>query len=44
VGQALEYFQEVEKISFTLSNYWMKLKDYLEWKLRFASCKKGLDA
>jgi hypothetical protein len=31
----LGYFKEVEKHAFTLSHYWLKLKDYEKWKASF---------
>jgi hypothetical protein len=31
----LGYFKEVEKHAFTLSQCWLKLKDYGKWKTRF---------
>jgi hypothetical protein len=35
VPQALGFFKEVEKHAFTLSHYWLKLKDYEKWKTSF---------
>jgi hypothetical protein len=35
VPQALAYFKEVEKHAFTLSHYWLKLKDFEKWKASF---------
>jgi hypothetical protein len=31
----LGFFKEVEKHAFTLSHYWLKLKDYEKWKTSF---------
>jgi hypothetical protein len=36
----LEYFKEIEKHTFTLSHFWVKLKDYPRWKENVAAWHK----
>jgi hypothetical protein len=32
-SQALGYFKKVEMHPFTLSHYWLKIKDFSKWKM-----------
>jgi hypothetical protein len=40
VTQALEFFKEVEKHTFTMIHYWVALKDYPKWQKSFSQWQK----